>query len=146
MSDKENPCVNSAILTCKRVRGGAVATGKQGLQYQVGISAQSVGARGIHMQLAALAPGLRGKAHKHVMHETAIYALSGSSAVWFGDQLENHEIITEGDFFYIPANMPHLPYNPHATEPAVVLIARSDPNEQESVEMLPALDILKREG
>ncbi len=129
---------------CKRLRAAGSFTGKQGLDYQVGISAQSVGATGIHMQLATLPPGVRGKTHKHALHETAIYAISGVSAVWYGDQLEHHEHIEAGDFFYIPANMPHLPYNPHASEPAVVLIARTDPNDQESVEMLPQLDLLRQ--
>ena len=45
-------------------------------------------------------------------------------------------------FFYIPADMPHLPYNPSPTVPCVALIARTDPNEQESVVLLPELDRL----
>ncbi len=143
MSNTNSVSTGPTAPTCRRLRAGAAATGKQGLDYQVGISAESVGARAIHLQLATLAPGQRGKAHRHARHETAIYAISGSSAVWFGDQLEHHDVIAPGDFFYIPANLPHLPYNPHATEPAVVLIARSDPNEQESVDMLPQLDRLR---
>lgn len=135
-----NAANQAGVPACRHVRAGQAFTGKQGLDYAVGISAQSVGARALHLQLATLAPGLRGKAHKHTHHETAIYALSGTSAVWFGVQLEHHATIAAGDFFYIPANMPHLPYNPHATEPAVVLIARTDPDDQESVQMLPALD------
>lgn len=136
--------VQDAPARCRRLRPQPTATGKQGLDYQVGISAQSVGARAIHLQLATLPPELRGKAHKHPQHETAIYALSGTSAVWFGERLEQHEVIAAGEFFYIPANVPHLPYNPHATEAAVVVIARTDPNEQENVQMLPELDHLRR--
>ncbi len=34
---------------------------------------------------------------------------------------------------FIPANVPHQPINMSATEPAKALIARNDPNEQESV-------------
>jgi uncharacterized RmlC-like cupin family protein len=143
MSKSEHQPSPSPGATCRRVRAGLAFTGKQGLDYAVGISAQSVGARAIHLQLATLPPGLRGKAHKHAAHETAIYAVSGTSAVWFGAHLEQHETISAGDFFYIPANMPHLPYNPHASEPAVVLIARTDPNEQESVQMLPELDDIR---
>jgi uncharacterized RmlC-like cupin family protein len=36
--------------------------------------------------------------------------------------------------------MPHLPYNLSDTENCVALIARTDPNEQESVVLLPELD------
>ena len=41
--------------------------------------------------------------------------------------------------FYIPANIPHLPAN-LGTEPVTAVIARTDPNEQESVVLLPGLD------
>jgi uncharacterized RmlC-like cupin family protein len=44
------------------------------------------------------------------------------------------------DCFYIPTNVPHLPYNRSDTEEIVALIARTDPNEQESVVLLPQLD------
>jgi uncharacterized RmlC-like cupin family protein len=42
--------------------------------------------------------------------------------------------------------MPHLPYNPSTTESAVAVIARTDPNEQESVVLLPHLDDLHPAG
>lgn len=127
-------------LKCRVVRAGATFEGKQALLYNVGISAQSVGATGIHLQLATIPAGARGKAHKHETHETALYALSGTSHVWHGEQLQHHSVVEQGDFLYIPANTPHLPYNPSATEEVVALIARTDPNEQESVVMLPELD------
>ena len=127
-------------LKCRVVRAGATFEGKQALLYNVGISAQSVGATGIHLQLATIPAGARGKAHKHETHETALYALRGTSHVWHGERLQHHSVVEQGDFLYIPANTPHLPYNPSATEEVVALIARTDPNEQESVLMLPELD------
>jgi uncharacterized RmlC-like cupin family protein len=36
--------------------------------------------------------------------------------------------------------MPHLPYNPSQTEACTAVIARTDPNEQESVVLLPDLE------
>jgi len=36
--------------------------------------------------------------------------------------------------------MPHLPANHSDTEPYTAVVARTDPNEQESVIVLPALD------
>ncbi|MNG40163.1 Cupin domain protein [compost metagenome] len=50
--------------------------------------------------------------------------------------------LEKGDFLYIPAGMPHLPYNPSDTEPCSCVLARTDPNEQESVHLLPELDAL----
>jgi uncharacterized RmlC-like cupin family protein len=125
---------------CRLVRGGREHLGKQGLLYAVGVSAESVDATGIHLQLVTIPPGGRAKAHKHEAHETAIYALSGESCMWYGERLEEHVTVRPGDFLYIPANVPHLPYNPSRTETVVALIARTDPNEQESVVLLPELD------
>jgi uncharacterized RmlC-like cupin family protein len=48
--------------------------------------------------------------------------------------------VPPGAFFYIPADVPHLPYNPSTTEEVVAIIARTDPNEQESVVLLPELE------
>ena len=127
---------------CRLVQEGESFTGKQGLVYAVGISAESVGAKGIHMQILRIPPGGRAKAHKHAEHETAIYAMSGESRVWHGERLEQHTVVLPGSFFYIPANVPHLPYNPSRTEVCVALIARTDPNEQESVVLLPELESL----
>ncbi|KAA6460195.1 cupin domain-containing protein [Acidobacteria bacterium AB60] len=127
---------------CRLLQPGEAYIGKQGLQYEVAISAETVGAKAIHMQLVTIPPRGRARAHKHATHETAIYALSGESGVWHGERLEHHTIVKPGEFFYIPADMPHLPYNPSDTHPVVAVIARTDPNEQESVILLPELDEL----
>jgi uncharacterized RmlC-like cupin family protein len=129
-------------LTCRTVRPGKQFKGKQALLYAPGISAESVGAQKIHLQILTMPPGARAKAHKHEDHETAIYTLSGKAGLWYGENLEQHFTIETGDFVYIPANMPHLPYNVSATETYVAVIARTDPNEQESVVLLPELDHL----
>ncbi len=126
--------------TCACLRAGEPFTGRQGFTYAPAISAETAGARAIHMQLLTMPPGARAKAHKHESHETAIYLLSGESGTWYGERLEHHMVSRAGDFVYIPANTPHLPYNRSPTEPAVALVARTDPNEQESVVMLPELD------
>jgi uncharacterized RmlC-like cupin family protein len=134
----------SESSVCRVVQPGQTFKGKQELLYNVGVSAESVGAHGIHMQIVTIPPGARAKAHKHQAHETAIYALRGESQVWHGEKLEHHSVVKPGDFFYIPANVPRLPYNPSQTDEAVVVIARTDPNEQESVVLLPELDGLHR--
>ncbi|WP_035348159.1 cupin domain-containing protein [Edaphobacter aggregans] len=139
------PTTQSSPAACRLLQAGEAFTGKQGLQYAVGISAESVGAQGIHMQLVTIPPGGRARAHKHATHETAIYALTGESGVWHGERLEHHTIVRPGDFFYIPADVPHLPYNPSATETVVAVIARTDPNEQESVVLLPELESIHPE-
>ena len=95
------------------------------------------------MQLITMPPGARAKTHKHAAHETAIYVLSGESGTWYGDRLEHHVIARAGDFLYMPPGIPHLPYNLSQIEPVTAVIARTDPNDQESVIMLPELDALR---
>jgi uncharacterized RmlC-like cupin family protein len=126
--------------TCRVVRAEAEFTGKQGLLYAPGISAESVGAQGIHLQIVTIPPGGRAKAHKHEAHETAIYILSGESGMWYGEKLKEHLSAQAGNFVYIPAGMPHLPYNPSDTQNCVAVIARTDPNDQESVVLLSEFD------
>ena len=65
---------------CRVVRPGKAFIGKQGLSYAPGISAESAGATGLHLQMVTIPPGARAKAHKHEGHETAIYALAGTSS------------------------------------------------------------------
>jgi uncharacterized RmlC-like cupin family protein len=130
------------VPACRVVRAGESVIGKQSLTFAVGISAETVGARGIHMQIITIPPQGRAKAHKHAGHESAIHVLSGRAGVWHGERLERHSFVQAGDFFYIPADMPHLPYNTSAEEACVVVAARTDPNEQESVVLLPDLEAL----
>ncbi len=122
------------------LREGAAFRGKQGHMYSPAISAEAVGARALHMQLLEIAPGERAHAHKHERHETAIHFLKGVSGCFWGDRLQHHAIAGAGEFVYIAADVPHLPYNRSATEPVIAVIARTDPNEQESVVLLPDLE------
>jgi uncharacterized RmlC-like cupin family protein len=129
--------------TCVCLRVGEPFIGKQGFTYAAAISAETVGASAIHMQLLTVPPGARAKAHKHEAHETALYVLSGELGMYYGERLENHMVTRAGDFVYIPANMPHLPYNLSQTEPATAIVSRTDPNEQESVVLMPELDVIQ---
>ena len=129
--------------TCRVVRPGGTYAGKQGFDYMAGISAETVGSTGICMHLLTLQHGDRARAHLHESHETAIYMLKGETEMWFGERLEEHLVLREGELLYIPAGMPHLPANRSGAE-AVAVIARTDPNEQESVVLRPDLDALVR--
>lgn len=131
----------SSKPTCRVIRPGSTYDGKQGLSYFEGVSAQSVGARGLCMHVVTIPPGVRARAHLHENHETAIYVLSGHSRTWYGDRLENVVDMGPGEMMYIPAGVPHLPAN-ISDEPCTAVISRTDPNEQESVVLLPELDAL----
>lgn len=127
--------------TCRVVRASDSYAGKQGLTYFAGIAAETVGSTGLCMHVVTIPPGARAKAHLHESHESAVYLLSGTARTWFGERLEQFADMKAGDMMYIPAGVPHLPAN-FGTEPCTAIIARTDPNEQESVVLLPGLDAL----
>ncbi len=134
------PTETHSLPVCRVVSQGATFAGKQGLDYFAGISAESAGSQALCLHLLRIPPGGRARAHLHAGHETAIYVLQGESEMWYGEHLQQHLVARAGDFVYIPAGVPHLPANTSATEPCVAVIARTDPNEQESVVLLPHLD------
>jgi uncharacterized RmlC-like cupin family protein len=121
---------------CVVVRGGRAFSGRQGLPYFEGISAESAGSRGICMHMLEIPPGAEALPHLHEEHETAILVLSGRARMRYGEGLERELEAESGDFVYIPAGMPHQPYNTSDGEPCTAVLARTDPNEQESVVLL----------
>jgi len=123
------------VAECRRIRGGAGFHGKQGLDYFAGISAESTGSQAICMHLLEMPPGASARPHYHESHETAIYVLEGTAEMRYGPNLEQVMETAAGDFVYIPAGVPHQPYNP-TDAPVRAVIARTDPNEQESVVLL----------
>ncbi len=131
---------STTVPTCKLIRSQKRYTGKQDFTYLEGVMAENTGSRALCMHLLSIPPGERARAHLHEDHETAVYVISGRSGLWYGDKLEEHMWVDSGDFVYIPPGIPHLPYNPSETETCTAVIARTDPNEQESVRLLPELD------
>jgi uncharacterized RmlC-like cupin family protein len=123
---------------CHVVRGGGTFGGRQGLEYASGISAETVGAEGICMHLGTVPPGAAAEPHLHEGHETAIYVLSGRGGMDYGANLEHRAYCEAGDFVYIGRGVPHRPFN-DGDEPVRFVLARTDPNEQESVVLLPEL-------
>lgn len=124
------------MAQCKVIRGGAAFHGKQGMDYFAGISAESAGSSGICLHMLVLPPGGKARPHYHENHETAIFQIEGSTAFYHGPNLEFLDHVAAGDYVYIPAGVPHQPFNP-TDRTARALIARTDPNEQESVVLLP---------
>jgi uncharacterized RmlC-like cupin family protein len=115
------------------VRPEAAVMTRQGLPYFLGVSGGSVGARGLCMHLVTIPPGGSAEPHLHRGFETAIYVLEGRVETRWGAALEHSVVSAPGEFLYIPPDVPHQAINLSATEPARAIVARNDPNEQESV-------------
>lgn len=130
---------------CVLIRSGDGERGATGVTYAAGVSAGTAGSRGLCLELASLPPGTVANAHMHAEHESAAYVLSGELTLRFGGRLEHVVVGRAGDFLYIPAGVPHRPANASTTDPVVAVLARTDPNEQESAIAMPELDALTEE-
>ena len=134
------PSTAECATRCRVIRSVETYEGKQGPTYMGGVSAESVGSRGMWLGMVTMPPGARTKAHFHEAHETAFYVLSGECDLWFGKDLQDHVVARAGDYLYIPAGVSHVAVNRSQTEPFVVVGGRTDPSEQESVRLQPELD------
>jgi uncharacterized RmlC-like cupin family protein len=119
------------------VRPAVEVMSRQQLPYYVGISQATAASSGLSMHLIMIPPGGSAAPHLHRNYETAIYLLKGTVETRFGEGLKQSTINQEGDFIFIPADLPHQPVNLSPTEPAIAIVARNDPNEQENVVHYP---------
>jgi uncharacterized RmlC-like cupin family protein len=115
------------------VRPSAETLSRQRLPYFVGISEATAGAKGLSMSLIIIPPGGAAEPHLHRGYETAIFILKGRVKTLYGPGLREETVNETGDFAFIPPDVPHQPVNLSMTEAAQAIVARNDPNEQESV-------------
>ncbi|MBI2757086.1 MAG: cupin domain-containing protein [Chloroflexi bacterium] len=121
---------NRPIVT---VRTTSTTLTKQQLPNFEGISANTAGSKHLCMHIVVIPAGGKAVAHYHNGYETAIYIVKGRAETKYGENLEQSCINEAGDFLFIPPNVPHQPVNLSATEEVIAVVARNDPNEQESV-------------
>ena len=115
------------------VRPTTTVMTRQQLPNSVGISSATAGSKHLSMNLVVIPPGGAAQPHVHHGYETAIYMVSRRGETRSGSGLGPSVIHEACDFIFIPAHVPPQPVNLSATEPAHALVARNDPNEQESV-------------
>ncbi len=117
------------------VRPEAEVMGRQSLPFFLGVSAASTGATGISMNLVVIPPNGAAEPHSHRGYESAIYMMKGELEVRHGPGLVHSTIVRAGDFIFLPADLPHQPVNLSPDEPALAIVSRNDPNEQENIEL-----------
>jgi uncharacterized RmlC-like cupin family protein len=98
------------------------------------ISQATTGASNIYMGLFRVPPGARSRPHYHANCESAVYMLSGTLRVRWGDHLEDEFEIGPGDLVYVPPRETHILENLSDSEPAEYVVARDSPHE-DSVEV-----------
>jgi uncharacterized RmlC-like cupin family protein len=100
-----------------------------GMQRFAAISGTLNGAR-LWMGGNTMAPGGRSGDHHHGEADSGIYVVSGHPRfVFLVDGEEQRVDAAPGDFIFVPAWVPHREENPSADEEAVVVLARSTPEE-----------------
>ncbi len=98
------------------------------------VSQATTGSSNIYMGLFRVPPGTRSRPHYHDNCESALYMLSGSIEIRWGDKLEQTLSVEAGDMLYVPPRETHIVVNRSETEPAVYVVARDSPTE-DSVEV-----------
>ena len=125
----ENPKQNRIVT----IRPEGTILTKQQLSNFIGISEKTAGSTGLCMHMVVIPPGGAAVPHIHDGYETALYVIKGRAKTLYGEGLSKSVINVAGDFIFIPANLPHQPINISDTEEVIAIVARNDPNEQESV-------------
>ncbi len=98
------------------------------------ISQATTGATNIYMGVFRVPPGARSRPHYHENCESAVYLLSGSLEVRWGDKLEEVVTLEPRDMVYVPPRETHILQNLSDTEPAEYVVSRDSPTE-DSVEV-----------
>lgn len=93
------------------------------------VSQASTGAVGITMKLQAVPPGARSQPHFHEGFESAVYVVSGTLRIRWGQQLEHSEDLAPGDMLYVPPQETHVVENPSEDTVTQYVVARDSPTE-----------------
>jgi uncharacterized RmlC-like cupin family protein len=136
----DTDCSEAKTNSAKVVSGRDSYRSLQGSVYHPGISAETVGAKGLWLGIVTLEPGQRTSAHVHACHETAFYMMSGTEVeLWSDDDLRTCEICRPGDYLFIPANVLHVAVN-RGKDTAVFIGSRNEPTAHESMILHPDMD------
>ncbi len=93
------------------------------------ISQATAAAQNIYMGVFRVPPGARSRPHYHEACESAVYMVSGTLKVKWGDRLESELTLEPRDLVYVPPRETHVLENASQTEPAEYVVARDSPHE-----------------
>jgi uncharacterized RmlC-like cupin family protein len=93
-----------------------------------GVSPQHTPATKIWFGKVSNEPGFRSLPHHHGEAETGGYVFKGKGRIYWGENYSEFIDMTEGDFVFVPAHMPHVEVNMSTTEELVWLTCRTPDN------------------
>ena len=104
------------------------------------VSTATAGSRAIGAGVVIMPPSGMSKAHKHAEHELVVTIVDGWAATFLGEQLEDVSLHGPGDFIYIAAGTPHMAVNLSTEARMLAVEARTDPDFNGDVVLMPELD------
>lgn len=126
MADLEFPVDNNVDLL-KIVRSGDYGTDTtqtHNARRVTGVGEENTAAQGFWVGKVFTGPGEVSGAHHHGDSQTGGYVLKGRAFLRYGERYENVVYMEEGDFVFVPPNMPHIEGNASETEELVWLTTR----------------------
>ena len=129
-----DPVVEQGGTEVKVVKPGPEHEVPRGILGGSEVSQATAGAHNIYMARFRVPAGARSRPHYHANCESALYMLSGSIEIKWGDTLEEALTVEAGDMLYVPPRETHTVQNVSETEPAEYIVARDSPTE-DSVEV-----------
>lgn len=99
-----------------------------GMLRLAGVAPSTCGSSGIWMGEVSSKPAFRSGAHHHGEVESAIYVVSGTFRIRWGDRLQNSADARPGDFIFVPARAVHQEINASDTESVIAIVARGGDN------------------
>ena len=118
----------------KVIKPGADREVPRGVLGGAEISQATAGAHNIYMGVFRVPAGARSRPHYHENCESAVYMLSGTLLVRWGDNLEESVELEPGDLVYVPPRETHILENLSDADAAEYVVARDAPHE-DSVEV-----------
>src|SRR6201995_1202192 len=109
------------------VKPGPAHAGPRGLAGGAQGSQPPAGASNICMGRFRVPAATRSRPHYHEGCESALYMLSGSVRIRWGDHLEQELVVEPGDMLYVPPRVTHIVENVSDTAPAEYVVARDSP-------------------
>lgn len=95
-----------------------------GMRREAGVSPETTGSTTIWSGYVITPPGTSSGAHHHGDCETAIYVARGAVRFYWGDRLEFHQDVEQGDFLYVAPNAIHVEENLSQVDPVEFVVSR----------------------
>lgn len=107
------------------IRPGARGASWGDYQHVLGLSGETVGARGLSMDVQTIPPGAESPIHLHAGFEAGLFILSGRIVHRYGPGMSQSVESGPGEFIYVEPDVPHQSLNPSDVEPVVLIVART---------------------